>query len=220
MTGWPGIIEQYRARMPVTEATPVVTLLDATDRPAVRVLRTTARIEERREFLVEVRLEPLAVPGRGLRDDLGGGERAQATDATEPPLALLVHGFPGTPAELRPLGEALAAFVGLTAARLPVVIAASASSQISSLRKLIETAKARPGSVNYGSPGSGSTPHLAVELFAHSAGISLLMPCLAISSSNFLRMNGSSLGYSIWSLARSSTFSAWPWNCMGGWSAR
>ncbi|MBL0143256.1 MAG: tripartite tricarboxylate transporter substrate binding protein [Betaproteobacteria bacterium] len=58
-------------------------------------------------------------------------------------------------------------------ARLPVVIAASSSSEFTTLRKLIEVSKAKPGSVNYGSPGSGSTPHLATEMFARAAGISL-----------------------------------------------
>ena len=58
-------------------------------------------------------------------------------------------------------------------ARLPVVIAANASSELSTLRKMIDASKAKPGSVNYGSPGSGSTPHLAIELFARSAGIQL-----------------------------------------------
>jgi tripartite-type tricarboxylate transporter receptor subunit TctC len=58
-------------------------------------------------------------------------------------------------------------------ARLPVVIAANAKSELSTLRKVIEASRARPGSVNYGSPGSGSTPHLAIEMFARSAGIQL-----------------------------------------------
>jgi tripartite-type tricarboxylate transporter receptor subunit TctC len=58
-------------------------------------------------------------------------------------------------------------------ARLPVVIAANAKSEITSLAKLVEAAKARPGAVLYASPGNGSTPHLAVELFARAAGISL-----------------------------------------------
>ena len=58
-------------------------------------------------------------------------------------------------------------------ARLPVVIAANAKSELSTLQKVIEASKARPGSVNYGSPGSGSTPHLAAELFARGAGIEL-----------------------------------------------
>jgi tripartite-type tricarboxylate transporter receptor subunit TctC len=59
-------------------------------------------------------------------------------------------------------------------ARLPVVIAANATSDLTTIKKLIESAKARPGTVNYGSPGQGSTPHLAVELFARvAAGIEL-----------------------------------------------
>jgi tripartite-type tricarboxylate transporter receptor subunit TctC len=58
-------------------------------------------------------------------------------------------------------------------ARLPVVIAASAASELTSLARLAEVSKAKPASVNYGSPGSGSTPHLAVEMFARAAGITL-----------------------------------------------
>ncbi len=58
-------------------------------------------------------------------------------------------------------------------ARLPVVIAVNAKSELTSLAKLVEAAKARPGTVPYATPGSGSTPHLAVELFAHAAGITL-----------------------------------------------
>jgi tripartite-type tricarboxylate transporter receptor subunit TctC len=58
-------------------------------------------------------------------------------------------------------------------ARLPVVIAANPKSEVGSVAKLIEISKAKPGSLSYGSPGSGSTPHLAVELFARGAGIAL-----------------------------------------------
>lgn len=58
-------------------------------------------------------------------------------------------------------------------ARLPVVIAVNAKSEITSVAKLVEAAKARPGTVLYASPGNGSTPHLAVELFARAAGIAL-----------------------------------------------
>ncbi|MBI3714382.1 MAG: tripartite tricarboxylate transporter substrate binding protein [Betaproteobacteria bacterium] len=57
--------------------------------------------------------------------------------------------------------------------RVPVVIAANADSPIVSVKKLIDAAKIAPGTVNYASPGNGSTPHLAMELFAHAAGISL-----------------------------------------------
>ena len=57
--------------------------------------------------------------------------------------------------------------------RVPVVIAAGAASEFTSLKSLIDAAKAQPGTVNYASPGNGSTPHLAVEMFARAAGIQL-----------------------------------------------
>ena len=58
--------------------------------------------------------------------------------------------------------------------RVPVVIAANATSGPESIAKLIAASKGKPNSVSYGSPGNGSTPHLAVELFARAAGIDLL----------------------------------------------
>src|SRR5262249_56159524 len=43
-----------------------------------------------------------------------------------------------------------------------------------SARELIALAKSQPGKINYGSAGVGSTPHLAVALFARLAGIELV----------------------------------------------
>ncbi len=57
--------------------------------------------------------------------------------------------------------------------RVPVVLAVNAATGPATLSKLIELAKAKPGSFNYASPGNGSTPHMAVELFQATAGISL-----------------------------------------------
>ena len=57
--------------------------------------------------------------------------------------------------------------------RVPVVIAAGAQSPFTTLAQVVEASKAKPGSVNYATPGNGSTPHLAVEMFARAAGIQL-----------------------------------------------
>ena len=57
--------------------------------------------------------------------------------------------------------------------RVPVVLAVNASSPIDSIARLIATSKASPRSVSYGSPGNGSTPHLAIALFEGAAGIEL-----------------------------------------------
>lgn len=57
--------------------------------------------------------------------------------------------------------------------RVPVVIAANASAPYANVGKLIEAAKGKPGSISFASPGNGSTPHMAAELFARAAGVDL-----------------------------------------------
>jgi tripartite-type tricarboxylate transporter receptor subunit TctC len=52
-------------------------------------------------------------------------------------------------------------------------LVATPSSSIRSAADLIAAAKARPGEVNFGSGGNGSPQHIAMALFASSAGITL-----------------------------------------------
>lgn len=56
---------------------------------------------------------------------------------------------------------------------VPVVIAANAQGEPASLARLISMSKDKPRSINAGTPGNGSTPHLAIELFARAAGIEM-----------------------------------------------
>ena len=59
--------------------------------------------------------------------------------------------------------------------RVPVVIAAAATnSSVASIKALLDLAKSKPATVTFASPGNGSTPHLAVELFARAAGVALM----------------------------------------------
>ena len=57
--------------------------------------------------------------------------------------------------------------------RVPVVLAAGMSSEFTTLRQVIDRAKASPGTVQYATPGNGSTPHFAMEMLASSAGVKL-----------------------------------------------
>lgn len=57
--------------------------------------------------------------------------------------------------------------------RVPVVIAANMQAPYANIAKLIDAAKAKPGSIAFGSPGNGSTPHMAIEFFERAAGITL-----------------------------------------------
>jgi tripartite-type tricarboxylate transporter receptor subunit TctC len=57
--------------------------------------------------------------------------------------------------------------------RVPVVLAVNATSDHTTITRFIAAAKAAPNVVTYATPGNGSTPHLAVELFERAAGISM-----------------------------------------------
>ena len=56
-------------------------------------------------------------------------------------------------------------------ALVPQVLAVSNNLPVASVKELIDYAKARPGKLNYSSPGSGQSGHLAMELFSTLAGI-------------------------------------------------
>ncbi|MGX6566732.1 Bug family tripartite tricarboxylate transporter substrate binding protein [Cupriavidus necator] len=56
----------------------------------------------------------------------------------------------------------------------PIVIVTSANSRYKTLADVITAARNAPGTIKYGSPGNGTTIHLAAEIFSHAAGIKLL----------------------------------------------
>lgn len=58
-------------------------------------------------------------------------------------------------------------------ASTPITLATSPASGIRSMAELIERARAQPGKIRYGSPGVGTSPHLAGQMFCKAAGISL-----------------------------------------------
>jgi tripartite-type tricarboxylate transporter receptor subunit TctC len=67
--------------------------------------------------------------------------------------------------------DALKDFAPITRCGIgPLLLSVRADAPIGSLRDLVAQAKARPGAMNYGSPGVGSPPHLASELLKRMAG--------------------------------------------------
>ena len=56
----------------------------------------------------------------------------------------------------------------------PVVIVTHPSVPARSMKELIALAKGRPGQLNYGTPGVGTSPHLAGELFQSVSGTKLV----------------------------------------------
>ena len=56
----------------------------------------------------------------------------------------------------------------------PLVLAVNPSVPAKNVRELIELAKARPGEISYASAGTGSSTHLAGELFKNLAGVNMM----------------------------------------------
>ena len=55
----------------------------------------------------------------------------------------------------------------------PVIIATGANSRFKTLADVVAAAKAAPDTITYGSPGNGTTIHLAGDLFEKAAGIKI-----------------------------------------------
>jgi tripartite-type tricarboxylate transporter receptor subunit TctC len=66
-------------------------------------------------------------------------------------------------------------FAGVSMAGIsPLVMVVNPSLPARSVNDVIEMAKAKPGAVNFGSGGVGTTPHMAGELFALAAGLKIV----------------------------------------------
>lgn len=57
---------------------------------------------------------------------------------------------------------------------LPFILAVHPAVKAAGLKEFIELVRAQPGVLNFGSPGTGSTPHLAGELFQQMNGIKMV----------------------------------------------
>lgn len=58
-------------------------------------------------------------------------------------------------------------------AELPYVLVANSSVPFGTFREMIAHAKANPGKLDFGTPGNGTPPHLAMKLLEDTAGISI-----------------------------------------------
>lgn len=66
-------------------------------------------------------------------------------------------------------------FAGVAMAGVsPLVLVVHPSVPAHSVRELIALAKAKPGTINFGSGGLGTTPHMAGELFSIQAGVKMV----------------------------------------------
>ncbi|HZT62201.1 MAG TPA: tripartite tricarboxylate transporter substrate binding protein [Burkholderiales bacterium] len=71
--------------------------------------------------------------------------------------------------------DAVKSFAPLgTIALSPFILVVNPGVKATSVRDLIELAKAKPGALNYASSGNGASPHLAAEMLARATGIQMV----------------------------------------------
>src|SRR4029453_17528436 len=58
-------------------------------------------------------------------------------------------------------------------ANAPLVMVTGATTPYKTLGDAVNAAKAKPGKINFASPGNGTVAHLASELFQKAAGVKL-----------------------------------------------
>ncbi len=91
-------------------------------------------------------------------------------------LMVTVNTFNVTPALYRKLPyDPITDFTPITrlgASNLALVVNATLPAQ--NLEQLVALAKSKPGSLSYSSPGAGTTPHLAMEVFKKKYGLDIL----------------------------------------------
>lgn len=118
---------------------------------------------------------PVIIENRpGAAQNLG----AEAVAKSEPDGYTLLASPPGPLAVSQHLRSKLnfdpAAFVKVSVmVRLPTVLVVNPKLPVANFEALLALARANPNKLNFGSPGVGSTPHLAVEQLMKVAGIRL-----------------------------------------------
>jgi len=113
------------------------------------------------------------------RPGAGGVSGTEAAVKSAPDGYTLLAGNPG-PLTIAPTVRAHVPYDTLRDLAPIVLVAKSASClcahpslPVKGVKDFVAFAKARPGGINYGTPGIGTVGHLATELFATSAGVKL-----------------------------------------------
>src|SRR5262249_14366397 len=159
----------------------------ATDQsyPARPIRMVTAEVGGGVDFTARV------IAQSGLSDNLGqqvivdnhggaGGALAARNVAQAPPHRPPPLGYARPPWVLPPPRRKLTHppppdFAPITcAAKSPNIVVVHSTLPANSIKDLIALAKAQPGELNYGSGGTGSTAHLAAELFKSMAGVDIV----------------------------------------------
>lgn len=162
--GWPMIGPAQAADWPTKPVRIIVPFAAGSATDLVpRVLFEQVGQQVKQTFIVENR------PGGGTTIGSAQVARADADGHT-----ILVHsnGFVTVPAIQTSVPyDPVKDFSGITPlGNVPMVLVVSPSKGMTTLKQLVDKAKARPGEINYAAAGIGTPPHLTMERFRLAAG--------------------------------------------------
>jgi tripartite-type tricarboxylate transporter receptor subunit TctC len=120
--------------------------------------------------------QPFVVENRPGNSAIVGTRFVKSSPADGYTLLAISNTFARTPAMVKDAGyDAIKDFVAVTkTSDTPLVFVINPALPVRTVKEFIALAKQRPGEISSGSSGSGSTGHVAAEMFARQAGIKLL----------------------------------------------
>jgi tripartite-type tricarboxylate transporter receptor subunit TctC len=120
--------------------------------------------------------QPVVIENRPGASSLVGTQLVAKAAPDGYTLLAIANTFATVPLVVRDPGyDPLKDFAGITLTCLvPQVLVVNPAFAAHSVKELIALAKSEPGKVSYGSSGTGSTGHMAGELFSRQAGIRML----------------------------------------------
>jgi len=126
--------------------------------------------------LTEVMGQPVVIDNRGGAGGNLGIEIAARAAPDGYTMVLVAPNLTISPSLYRKLNyDPVKDFAPVTLiARVPIVMITNPALPAQSLKEFIALAKSRPGQLNYGSGGSGTSLHLAGELFNLTAGVKIV----------------------------------------------
>ncbi|MGE0799832.1 MAG: tripartite tricarboxylate transporter substrate binding protein [Lautropia sp.] len=121
--------------------------------------------------------QPVVIENQPGASSVIGTQRVARSAPDGYTLLAIANTFATVPALMPTAGyDPVADFAGVSVMCLiPMMLVVNTGLPVTSVAALVESARRRPGTIRYATAGSGSTGHIAAELFCRAAGVQMTM---------------------------------------------